>query len=483
MNKNRVVETMKDWAVRIIRIICSRLRFLSLYLIFAGIALNGWYIDVVGWFSSSENYAASISAQYGDINFLNVLVFAIGTLAFLGYLWADVKNKRLEKMIVGDGKIYNRSVLGDANQAVTTGENSSAVNAPQGQVTINHFGITEERCRVIFDEKLPIALQNYSVESIVVAKERTYKFRQKLVPRLGKEENGYENFADPSFLFLLIEAQKAAASTEREADYDLLSELLATRAKMGTDRKLHMGINKAVNMLPYISDSQLAGITVEFCIAILCPNSNNMNDALSTINDCYGKILNDVELPMGGDWLESLESGGLVKNVNMTLRSFKKSREILLSVMEEYTMTGIRKGGESYQKALDIINSVNLPKDILIEHELNSDYVRLLPINKKHVDDIKLTQQLGQGITLNTILNETQRDGIEQIFALYEGEAGIREDFKNRFVAKYNEYPNLKKVTMWWDGLTSFFELTIVGRILANANANKCDARIPIIVR
>ena len=41
----------------------------------------------------------------------------------------------------------------------------------------------------------------------------------------------------------------------------------------------------------------------------------------------------------------------------------------------------------------------------------------------------------------------------------------------------------MKKVMDWWDANTTYYDLTIVGRILANANANKCDARIPIMVK
>jgi len=47
-----------------------------------------------------------------------------------------------------------------------------------------------------------------------------------------EEVNGaLEAFADPSFQILLVEAQKATVSTERSADYDLLSELPRTQEK------------------------------------------------------------------------------------------------------------------------------------------------------------------------------------------------------------------------------------------------------------
>jgi len=328
----------KALATKAVRILFSRWRVLTLYLAFAIIAISGWYIDIVGWFSSAEDYAASVKAQYGDINILNVLVFITGLVVFLGYLWADVKNKRLEKLINGDVNIKNRTVFGDTNQAVATAENSQAISVPRGSVIINN-GITEERCRNIFDEKLPIALQDYTAEAEFVARGRAIKFRQKLVPRLGEEERGFESFTDPGFQYLLIEAQKAAASSDREADYDVLSELLANRVKVGTDRRLYLGINRAISVLPFVSDEQLAGMTIWFCIASLSSRANSIIDGLAELDDCYGKIIGDVVLPAGANWLDSLEAGGLVKNMGQPLQAFKKSRDIFIEMFSAFTQT------------------------------------------------------------------------------------------------------------------------------------------------
>lgn len=472
----------KTLAIKAVQIVFSRWRFLTLYLTFAVIAISGWYIDIVGWFSSAEDYAATVKAQYGDINILNVLVFITGSVVFLGYLWAEVNNKRLEKMINGDVNVKNRSVFGNANQAVSSGENSPAVNASEGPVIIN-YGITEERCRTIFDEKLPIALQNYSAEAVFVAKERTFKFRQKLVPRLGEEENGFESFTDPGFQFLLIEAQKAAASSDREADYDVLAELLANRVKVGTDRRLYLGINKAVSVLPFVSDEQLAGMTIQFCIAKLSSKSNSINEGLAALDDCYGRIVGDVVLPDGTNWLDSLEAGGLVKNLGLPLKTFKKSREIFIDMFSAYTQTGIKKDSEKYKEAVDLLVGAGVPVSALVEHELNNDYVRLIAIDEENIDTLQLSRQLENGTTISIPFNDGQKDVLKRIMALYEGEVNLKEDFKNRFIAKMREFHNLMKVMDWWDANTTFFELTIVGKILANANANKCDARIPIMVK
>ena len=474
---------LSEWGKKLLRALFSRWKFLTLYIAFAGLALSGWYINIIGWFACTADFVASFQATFGGMEILNLAAFLIGSIVFLGYLWADIKTKRLEKMINGGVEIQNKSMFGDATQQVVTGNNNSpAINASQAPVTIN-YGITEERSRAIFDEKLPIALQNYSVESEFVAKGRAYKFRQKLVPRLGEEEKGYESFADPSFLFLLIEAQKAAASTDRESDYEVLSELLASRVKVGADRQLYLGINKAVSVLPFISDDQLLGMTIHFCIAKISSISNSIADGLKTINDCYGKIIGETKLPEGDNWLDSLEAGGLVKDLRQPLQAFKKSRDIFLETFRVYLVTGIKKDSERYQKAIELLRDVGLPESSLIEHELNSEYVRLRAINEANIDILQITKQLENGSTLSMPLNDGQKDAMRKIIAMYDGEMSLKEDFNNRFVGKVREYPHLKKVMDWWDANTTYYDLTIVGRILANANANKCDARIPIMVK
>lgn len=484
MNMQVNWSTFCDIGKKLLKVVFSRWRFLTLYLAFACITLSGWYIDIIGWFTSTDNLAASFQATYGGLEIINVVAFLIGSIVFLGYLWTDIKTKRLEKMIAGGVEAQNKSLWGDAQQQIISGStNSPALNTTNAPVTINYNGITEERSRAIFDEKLPIALQNYSVESVIVAKDRAYKFRQKLVPRLGEEEKGFESFADPSFLMLLMEAQKAAASTDRESDYDVLSELLANRVKVATDRRLYLGINKAVSVLPFVSDEQLAGMTVEFCIAHIISKSNYIIHGLTAIDECYGKIIGNCDLPKGDGWLDSLEAGGLVKNLRQPLQKFKKSRQIILEVFKHYTITGIKKGSERYSQAIRLLKSANLTESVLIEHELNNEYVRILALDEAGIDELVGNRTLEDGVILKVSLNDAQKEALRKIMALYEDEGGLREDFRNRLVSKFMEFPNLQKVMEWWDNNETFYELTIVGKILANANANKCDARIPIVVK
>jgi len=81
--------------------------------------------------------------------------------------------------------------------------------------------------------------------------------------------NPWMAFCDPSFQFLLVEAQKTAASTDRTTDYDILSELLAFRARRLDDRNVRIGVKHAVKIIEDISNEALLGLTLLHAVYIL----------------------------------------------------------------------------------------------------------------------------------------------------------------------------------------------------------------------
>ena len=93
-------------------------------------------------------------------------------------------------------------------------------NSVQLQANTIVVGLNESRVREIVDERLQIALKDFSVEADKTATQRSGLFNEKLIYRMATE-NLLPAFADPSFQLLLIEAQKHAASTERKLDYEL----------------------------------------------------------------------------------------------------------------------------------------------------------------------------------------------------------------------------------------------------------------------
>lgn len=89
--------------------------------------------------------------------------------------------------------------------------------------TVN-IGITEERARAIFTEMNAIARQNYTQDAYELAIKRVSMFEELLMNKVQQVDGMLEAFRDPSFQFLLVEAQKRAAASDREVDLEMLTE-------------------------------------------------------------------------------------------------------------------------------------------------------------------------------------------------------------------------------------------------------------------
>ena len=125
----------------------------------------------------------------------------------------------------------------------------------------------------------------------------------------------------------------------------------------------------------------------------------------------------------------------------------------------------------------DCQHSNNLLLDILIEHELNTDYVRLNILNKKYIDSIQLINS--HTTPLESPLTDTQKNVIRSIYDLYKQDAEIRQENVNKFMEEWNKRANLKILREWWNNIEYLILSTSVGNVLAHANAQRCDKSLP----
>lgn len=89
--------------------------------------------------------------------------------------------------------------------------------------------------------------------------------------------------------------------------------------------------------------------------------------------------------------------------------------------LDGYVCVGIKKESEDYQKALSLLSSGNLPRELLCDHELLEGYVRLPVINKKQIGSLKLVnKQISSGklVELPSEISNEQRSILEQIYDL-----------------------------------------------------------------
>lgn len=354
-------------------------------------------------------------------------------------------------------------------------------NAQQLQASsmIVNIGIDEKRAREIYQEMNLQLRKDYSQEALNIANFRVTEFENRLMPKMEAVEGALEAFADPSFQLLLVEAQKTAASTERPADYDLLSELLIYRFQKGENRITRAGISRAVEIVDEISDDALLGLTVFHSVSNFFPISGDIYQGLNVLNDLFGKVIYGM-LPTRTEWLDHLDILDAVR-IN-SFGNLKKLEQYYPEMLSGYIDVGIEKQSENYDKAIELLKSVGLPQNILVEHALNSEFIRINLSDKGQIQSLTLQQhvvQNGQLLIIPRPLSEIQINTINSLYDLYKVDDGIKQQNIRIFMEELDKRPNLRILREWWDNISSSIQITSVGKVLAHSNAQRCDKNLP----
>lgn len=343
-----------------------------------------------------------------------------------------------------------------------TGANSQPI---QAQTVI--VGIDEKRAREIVDEKLSIALDTFSIEANTIAKKRNEKFNISLIKRMV-QENALSAFSDPSFLILLVEAQRRAASAEREHDYDLLSELMVHRFQKGSDRIIRAGISRAIEIVDQISDEALLAITVFHSVSYFIPDTGNMNQGLKTLDNLFNKIIYDT-LPTDNKWLDHLDILDAIRT--SSFGGTKSLEDFWYEKFDGYLKNGINRKSEEYNEAKETLIKAGFNPNCLVKNILNKKYFKIAVMNKNRISDLTVTDLLGEHPVTNS-----QRSALERVYDLYDDSKMSKENF----VEEIEKYPNLKKLREWWNTLEKqAIQITSVGRVLAHSNAQRIDRNLP----
>lgn len=344
---------------------------------------------------------------------------------------------------------------------------------------IVNVGIDEKRAREIYQEMNAQLRKDYSQEAFEIASSRISEFENKLMPKMDEVDGALEAFADPGFQLLLVEAQKTAASTERPADYDLLAELLIHRFKKGENRVIRAGITRAVEVVDEISDEALLGLTIFHTVTTFFPATGDIMQGLEILNDLFGKIIYG-DLPIGDEWLDHLDILDAVR-IN-TMGNLKKIEQYYPEMIGGYVEVGIEKKSDNYNVAIELLKINGLSSNILVDHALNPDFVRLNLLNEDQISSLTLQQVTLKDGKLDLTpkpLTSEQINAIKSIYPLYKNDNTIKQNNIKQLMVEWDKKPNLKKLRNWWDGMTSSIQITSVGKVLAHSNAQRCDKNLP----
>ena len=182
----------------------------------------------------------------------------------------------------------------------------------------------------------------------------------------------------------------------------------------------------------------------------------------------------------GREWLDHLE---ILDAVRLTqFSSLKKLDLFYAEQLDGYVCVGIKKESENYQKALSLLNSGNLPRELLCDHELLEGYVRLPVINKKQICSLKLVnRQMISGKLVDQFIETSneQNSILEQIYDLYDKNEEQKKIVTDNFALEWKKRETLNLLLKWWNEIPMAFDITAVGTVLAHANAQRCDSSIP----
>ncbi|MDE7382742.1 MAG: hypothetical protein K2M99_02515, partial [Treponemataceae bacterium] len=294
-----------------------------------------------------------------------------------------------------------------SKQSQKAGDNSTQVQA--GVINNYYNGINESRARQICKAEYAVAKQNWTQEAIAIADERVRQLEDKLLPKMMAYDNSLKFFADPAFQITLRQAQITAASSDRESDCDILSDLLLHRLEHGDDLQRRLGICKAIEVVDKISDEALLALSVVYAVLTLVPRVEDMLASLSMLNNLYGALWEHHQLPSTEDWMEHLDLLSAVRLGIRGINPFSKMKDIVSRILSQYLVSGIEESSEEFAAIKSKFIQYEIPISCIIPHPLKPNYVKLS--TSTEVEKMLIVSEIG-GNEIRTPLNENQKEAM-----------------------------------------------------------------------
>ena len=294
------------------------------------------------------------------------------------------------------------------------------------------------------------------------------------MPRLNDVEELLPAFADPAFQILLRKAQQAAASSEREDDYELLSQLLVCHVQKGSDRKNRSGIRRAIEIIDQIDNDALCALTVAHAVSSFLPGSGNCIEGLQVLNSLFDELMYQ-ELPIGGAWLDHLDILGAIRL--SSIGKMKKFSDYYSSELEGYACVGIKVNSEEYKQAVELLKEAKIGSNFLVPNECLDGYVRLGITQYSQIEELGFENE-----GTRHPLSSNQKDIIKQIWKMYSTDTTLQQKVVTKFVELWDSFNNLQKLRIWWESIPHAFEITQVGKIIAHTNAKRCSTNVPDLI-
>lgn len=329
------------------------------------------------------------------------------------------------------------------------------------------LGITEEKAKSIMIEVFRNESKNLIEFSQQTAAERVEDLIAFVVPKMMEYDQKLEFLKEPSVQRAIQIAQRSAACTDKKEDHEIISELLIERIKNRNDRKTSVFLERAMEIVDKIPDESMRLISVIYFIVFASTNQPDWWHFHVNINLFESKIkqiMQDIQFPSDNEWIEILDTLFLIKSDASGSSQIIKFADILTQMYPQYFALGIEDGCEEYETIKKTLIEMNLPwKGVLMKHPyikgrilIQKPYVCTQTSNGPQIGPMKLTEEQNQFIS-----DQEKKVNLSTINNI---------EVRTSFMEYWNSKKKLKSLSEWWDGITTGFDLTSIGRIIAKTN-------------
>lgn len=328
----------------------------------------------------------------------------------------------------------------------------------------------------ILMELFETRMEKYTLEAEKKAIEHISSLNEKIIYKIGKLEGAFEQFKDPAFQYLLRNAQATASRTDSKDDYEILAELIGQHIEHKDDRIITSTVSEAIKIIDQIDVYSLRVLTCVYTILHIKFLNPSTKQLLYDMNSYIEQVLPE-ELPKTQEWINHLDMLKLVRY--NSIGKFKSLQNILSASYTEHIVTGIKKDSENYEVVRKMFPNDAVFSAFMVDNDLLDGYVKLR-ITEDSIKNGQAYQIIDKDVidTLNNLLND-----VKTIQSYYDKDAKLLQQVQNNFIVQFNSYPKLKAFNDWISSLNYHFDLTLLGRLIANMNLKRYIPNCPIFYK
>lgn len=343
------------------------------------------------------------------------------------------------------------------------GSNSEQLQV-SGDLTVN-VGLTAAEGMKVAELVAKETAAAFTVEALKIAMTRIEILDAKLIAVLDQRE-ALAALADPAFQMLLKKAQRSAASSEREADYERLAQMLGQRAQEA-DRRQRAAADQAIQVVDLVDDDALVGMTVARLVQLKIVWPGLVDRGLESFERFVASLL-EYPLPRDREWVEHLDSLGLVR-ISQT-ETFHPAARLLSEMFNGYVCTGINDDDQANRDraAAEIQAAVSEHGSIyykFVPHELKPGFLRV-PLSTIYAID---------QLETNAHVWFRDIDAFRATVVANTGLGTVAHELVPVLMSRVQESAVLRDLCDWWDSHPVAFRLTQAGTFLAAANTKRLN--------